>query len=59
VTMNGRELPRHASREEHERAESGWVDAGSGVVLAKSGVLPVGEAKVFEFRSRSTRAVRK
>ena len=58
-TVDGRELPRHASREAFERAESGWLDAGGGLVLAKSGVLPVGQAKVFEFRTRSTRAVRK
>lgn len=59
VMVNGGELPQVTSREAFERAESGWVDAGGGVVLAKSGVLPVGQAKVFEFRTRSARAVRK
>lgn len=59
VALDGAELSRHGTREAFERAESGWLDAGGGVVLAKSGVLPVARAKVFEFRTRSARAVRK
>ncbi|HEX2092590.1 MAG TPA: TIM-barrel domain-containing protein [Longimicrobiaceae bacterium] len=49
VTVNGRVLRRHSTREEFESAGSGWFDAGSSMVVAKSGVLPVSEPKSFEF----------
>ena len=50
VTLNGAELPRHASRAAFEAAASGWANAGANMVLAKSGPRPVAEAKTFIFR---------
>lgn len=50
LTLNGNRLRRHESRNAFEQADSGWLVAGEGMVVAKSGVIPVSSAKRFEFR---------
>jgi alpha-glucosidase len=49
VTLNGAPLPQLAGRAELDRAASGWVNESANVIVAKSGRLDVGVAKVFEF----------
>ncbi len=49
VTLNGAALPPLAGQAEFDAASSGWFNAGPSVILAKSGVLDVNRAKVFEF----------
>jgi alpha-glucosidase (family GH31 glycosyl hydrolase) len=48
VSLNGTPLVRRASQEAFETADSGWHNAGNNLVLAKSGVMDVGESKTFE-----------
>jgi hypothetical protein len=49
VTLNHTPLPQLAGRAEFDRSATGWVDEGQNVIVAKSGRLDVGVAKVFEF----------
>lgn len=50
VLLNGTRLVRQTSREALERAGAGWFDAGNGLVIARSGTMPVTAPKRFEFR---------
>jgi alpha-glucosidase len=52
VELNGSALGQKASRAELDAAETGWYSAGTGVMSAKSGRLPVSERKTFEVRLR-------
>jgi alpha-glucosidase len=49
VTLNGQTLTQRATRADFDAAASGWFNAGSGLILAKSAPLGVGAAKVFDF----------
>jgi alpha-glucosidase len=49
VTLNGAMLPQLAGHAEFDHAASGWVNESENVIVAKSGRLDVGVAKVFEF----------
>ncbi|MBN1955796.1 MAG: DUF5110 domain-containing protein, partial [Anaerolineae bacterium] len=49
VTLNGTALPRLDSQSALDAAASGWYDTGAGLIVAKSGVLAVGQEKVFRF----------
>ncbi len=49
VTLNGSELTEYASLSGLDIATSGWVNAENGLIIAKSGVLPVVESKTLEF----------
>lgn len=48
VTLNGVDLPRRASLAELDAAPDGWT-MDNGRIIARSGVRPVGEAKVLVF----------
>ncbi|HET8656762.1 MAG TPA: TIM-barrel domain-containing protein [Longimicrobiaceae bacterium] len=52
VTLDGRPLRRYDTREELDHAQSGWLRSRDSVVIARSGTLPVGQEKRFEFRRR-------
>jgi hypothetical protein len=47
VTLNGNPLTAHPNRAAFDAADSGWLNADGGVVLAKSGNLAVDTAKTF------------
>ena len=49
VSLNGVDLPACATQTEVDAADSGWYDAGNGLVLAKSGEMDVTAEKVFVF----------
>jgi alpha-glucosidase len=49
VTLNGAPLPQLSGRAEFDHAASGWLNESENVIVAKSGRLNVGVAKVFEF----------
>ncbi|HNT23959.1 MAG TPA: glycoside hydrolase family 31 protein [Anaerolineales bacterium] len=49
VSLNGVDLPACATQTEFDAADSGWYDAGNGLVLAKSGEMDVTAEKVFVF----------
>ena len=49
VTLNGQPLAEFQSLEELGNADSGWVNAGNGMVVAKSVALPVTDPKSFGF----------
>jgi alpha-glucosidase (family GH31 glycosyl hydrolase) len=49
VTLNGATLPQLAGPAEFDRAASGWLNESANVIVAKSGILDVGVAKVFGF----------
>jgi len=49
VSLNGTPLARRDDRAVFDAASSGWVNAGHGLVLAKSDRLPVAAAKEFTF----------
>ena len=53
VALNGATLPQLAGRAEFNRAASGWLQESKSII-AKSGPLDVGVAKVFEFSLSST-----
>jgi alpha-glucosidase (family GH31 glycosyl hydrolase) len=48
VSLNGTPLVQRTSQAAFETADSGWHNAGNNLVLAKSGVMDVGESKTFE-----------
>jgi len=54
VLLNGRPLVQCYSEAELEAAGSGWMNAGANLVVARSGKVPVGESKEFEFVLSST-----
>jgi alpha-glucosidase len=49
VRVNGTALTRRATRQELDGAGTGWMDAGDGVVIARSGEMPVDAPTRFEF----------
>ncbi len=49
VTLNGNELPQQTSRAAFDAADSGWLNAGNGLILAKSGNMQVADSKTFAF----------
>ncbi|HYD53649.1 MAG TPA: TIM-barrel domain-containing protein [Gemmatimonadaceae bacterium] len=51
VRLGGTALPRHPTRAALDAAGRGWTDAG-GVVVARSGRLPVATPKTFTFATR-------
>jgi alpha-glucosidase len=48
VRLNGAALPHRATLAEFQSNANGWVQAAPGTVLAKSGILAVGQARTFE-----------
>lgn len=48
ATLNGEPLPELASMAAFDAGDPGWIDTGSGLVLIRSGVLPVSQVKTFE-----------
>lgn len=53
VTLNQMPLENHLTHDAFELADSGWYNAGHNLILAKSGVLDVNEAKTFTFTLES------
>lgn len=49
VLLNDQPLEHQPTKEAFDRCDRGWFDAGAGRIHAKSGVMSVGEAKVFTF----------
>lgn len=49
VQVNGSPLPQMLNRESFDVADRAWYDAGSGLIVAKSGEMEVGKEKVFIF----------
>ena len=49
VLLNNEELPEFETQAELDGAPSGWFNAGGGLIIARSGVLPVSLAKTFQF----------
>lgn len=53
VRMSGTTLPQHPTLDAFNRSDRGWFNAGGNRILAKSGVLPVTAAKIFQFTIQS------
>jgi alpha-glucosidase len=51
VLLNGVNLAQYSSQTAWEAAASGWYYAADNLIIAKSGKVPVGQQKVFEFKS--------
>jgi alpha-glucosidase len=49
VTLNGAALPQHPNKAAFDTASNGWYNAGSNLVIAKSGDMPVSTTKTFAF----------
>lgn len=49
VTLNGNALTKHANKAEFESASSGWYNAGSNLIVAKSDDMSVSTTKTFDF----------
>jgi hypothetical protein len=49
IVLNGANLQQVTSQVELDAIESGWFNAGGGLIIAKSGVLPVSQDKIFQF----------
>jgi alpha-glucosidase len=49
VTLAGEALPQLLDQAAFAAAERGWLDAGQGMILAKSGTLDVSAAKILAF----------
>jgi len=49
VTFNGTNLVSYTSKDTFESAASGWYNAGSNLIVAKSGINDVNTKKTFEF----------
>ena len=49
VTLNGNTLQQHPNKAAFDAATSGWYNAGSNLIIAKSGNMPVSAAKTFSF----------
>ncbi|MGC1952083.1 MAG: TIM-barrel domain-containing protein [Gammaproteobacteria bacterium] len=49
VSLNGRPLPKLASRAAMDAANRGWFNAGNNLILAKSGSLNVSDSKTLVF----------
>ncbi len=47
--LNGTDLPERASLDEFFANDSGWVNVGGRMVLAKSGSMPVSQIRRFDF----------
>jgi len=49
VALNGAALAQHPSQAAFDAAASGWLNAGTNLILAKSGSQPTGQDKTFTF----------